>query len=469
VKRLLVLGRNQSGYSACLLALVVVACNAVACNQDEPAPAAPAGHAAHAAAHDQTIAQHAEDHEALGLNDAGTDSGSSSVDNPTEVPGEHPQPSEEPAHEHEHEANPPPAAAPPPPHTETTPAEGYKPRVRTYFIAAEEVDWDYAPDGYNVMMGRPFSDDELVFVQANGKDRVGSTYRKALYRAYTDASFSERKPRDPADEYQGMLGPVVHGVVGDTLEIVFKNLGTRPYSVHAHGVLYDKASEGAETNDGTDAQSKLDDMVEPGDTYTYTWHVVERSGPGPADPSSVAWLYHSHVHDGIADEYSGLIGAIIVTDAAHGTESGAPSDVDREVTSLFMVEDENQSLFVDDNAMRWAPDADFDDEEFGESNLMHSINGYVYGNGPRVTVREYSRVRWYLLSLGTEVDLHTPHWHGNTVLEQGHRTDVIELLPAMMKTVEMVPDNPGIWMFHCHVNDHITAGMGSLYEVVSAE
>jgi Multicopper oxidase len=23
----------------------------------------------------------------------------------------------------------------------------------------------------------------------------------------------------------------------------------------------------------------------------------------------------------------------------------------------------------------------------------------------------------------------------------------------------MVTDNPGTWLFHCHVNDHFTAGM----------
>ncbi|HKP59216.1 MAG TPA: multicopper oxidase domain-containing protein [Polyangiales bacterium] len=307
---------------------------------------------------------------------------------------------------------------------------------------------------------------ELVFVEGNGVDRIGSAYRKALYREYTDESFTTPKARSKLDEYQGMLGPIIHGVVGDTIRVVFHNSGTRHYSVHAHGVLYDKASEGAETNDGTSGQAKLDDMVEPGETYTYTWHVVERAGPGPADPSSVAWLYHSHTDDGIADEYAGLIGAIIVTDAAHGTDSGVASDIDRELVHLFMVDDENGSALAEENLANLAPEADPEDEDFEESNLMHCVNGYVYANGPHVRMTQGERVRWHLVTLGTEVDLHTPHWHGNTVLSQGHRTDVVELLPASMRTVDMVPDNPGIWMLHCHVNDHIAAGMGTLYEVV---
>ncbi len=29
----------------------------------------------------------------------------------------------------------------------------------------------------------------------------------------------------------------------------------------------------------------------------------------------------------------------------------------------------------------------------------------------------------------------------------------------------MVPDNPGIWLYHCHVTDHMAAGMLSFYKV----
>ena len=72
-----------------------------------------------------------------------------------------------------------------------------------------------------------------------------------------------------------------------------------------------------------------------------------------------------------------------------------------------------------------------DDDEFHETNLMHSINGYVYGNGPMSCCNAGQRVRWYLLGMGTEVDLHTPHWHGNTLTtSMGMRMDMAELLPA---------------------------------------
>ncbi|HZD00265.1 MAG TPA: multicopper oxidase domain-containing protein [Actinomycetes bacterium] len=31
----------------------------------------------------------------------------------------------------------------------------------------------------------------------------------------------------------------------------------------------------------------------------------------------------------------------------------------------------------------------------------------------------------------------------------------------------MQPDNPGTWLYHCHANDHIDAGMAALYTVAS--
>ncbi|MHB8546372.1 MAG: multicopper oxidase domain-containing protein [Nitrosotalea sp.] len=35
-----------------------------------------------------------------------------------------------------------------------------------------------------------------------------------------------------------------------------------------------------------------------------------------------------------------------------------------------------------------------------------------------------------------------------------------------MKTLDMYPDNAGTWLYHCHVNYHILAGILSLYTVV---
>jgi hephaestin len=348
-----------------------------------------------------------------------------------------------------------------------TAAATVPPMTRTYYVAADEVQWNYAPLGHNGVTGEPYGDRENTFV-ANGPDRIGSTYRKALYREYTDASFSTLKPPAARDAYLGFLGPVIHAQVGDTLKIVFRNNTRFDASMHPHNVLYDKKSEGAPYADGTGPGSKGDDAVAPGSTYTYTWKVPERAGPGPGDGSSVLSMYHSH-SDEVGDTYSGLIGPMVITRAGMAKADGSPIDVDREVFNMFEVADENQSLYLQKNIREHTGNpasVNPEDDGFHESNLMHSINGYVYGEGPHVVLAAGQRVRWYLIGMGTEVDLHTPHWHGNTLMtSMGMRMDMAELLPGSMLVMNMIPDNPGTWLYHCHVTDHILAGMLTAYEV----
>ncbi|MFN3920305.1 MAG: multicopper oxidase domain-containing protein [Methylohalobius sp.] len=40
------------------------------------------------------------------------------------------------------------------------------------------------------------------------------------------------------------------------------------------------------------------------------------------------------------------------------------------------------------------------------------------------------------------------------------------LLPAQMISADMLADNPGEWLFHCHVSDHIDAGMATTYQIL---
>jgi FtsP/CotA-like multicopper oxidase with cupredoxin domain len=339
-------------------------------------------------------------------------------------------------------------------------------QVRTYYVAANEVIWDYAPLGFNNITGEPFDEVAQVFTQ-QGPDRIGTKYKKALYQEYTDGTFTKLKARSPQWEHLGTLGPLIRASVGDSIRFVFKNNTTHPLSVHAHGVFYDKSNEGAPYNDGTSGAATRDDAVPPGQVYTYRWAVPERAGPGPNDMSSVFWMYHSHT-DEVADTYAGLIGPMVITARGKARADGSPVDVDREFVTMFLVGDENQSPYIQENIDMFAGDpssVDPEDEDFQESNLMHNINGYVYGNLPGLDMKKGQMVRWYLMGMGTEVDLHTPHWHGNTVLVNGMRTDVVGLLPATMLMADMQPDDVGTWLYHCHVNDHILAGMLALYRV----
>jgi len=366
------------------------------------------------------------------------------------------------------------------------PAVGQSPseapsRVHTYYVAADEVEWDYAPGGVNKMMGMKFNGYSNVFTE-RGPHRIGTVYRKAVYREYTDATFTQPKPRAAEWEHTGILGPILRAEVGDTIRVVFKNNASHPYSMHPHGVFYDKDSEGSSYDDGTSKESKEGGAVPPGKTHIYTWEVPERAGPGPNDPSSIVWLYHSHANEA-KDVESGLIGAILVTRRGMAGSDGKPKDVDREFVCLFMLIDENTSWYLDHNIQTYTSDPkgvnklEFSPGDgdgnlalagtgFSAANAKFSINGYIYATGPLMTMKKGERVRWYLVGLGEGFSFHTPHWHGNVVLQDGRRTDVVSLMQAQMLTVDMVPDNPGIWMFHCHLDDHMASGMAALYQVL---
>jgi len=331
--------------------------------------------------------------------------------------------------------------------------------VRTYYIAADETVWNYAPSGRDLVGGRA--------LQPLGPSQLGWSYRKALYREYTDATFKHLKPRPSNEAYLGLLGPVLRAEVGDTIVIHFKNDTRLALSMHPHGLLYAKTSEGAPYRDGTPTNGKLSGAVAPGTTYTYVWKVPERSGPGPMDGSSVVWMYHSHT-DETEDVDTGSIGPIVVTAKGMAKPDGSPKDVDAEVFTLFAEYVETQSRLF--GASLADPKLNprhitLKSPALDDSNSIVSINGYAFGNMPMIDLKRGQHVRWYVLATMSEFDFHAPDWHGETVMSDGNRTNVIQLGPMDMKAVDMWPDNPGTWLFNCDINVHRMAGMTARYTV----
>ena len=183
--------------------------------------------------------------------------------------------------------------------------------VREYWIAAEKVSWNYAPSARNQI-------DPDAGLGVWGESLKYTKYR---YIGYTDNSYAVPLSQD---KWMGILGPQIRGVVGDTIVVHFLNRTDRKLSMHPHGVLYSKDNEGADSN------SKGANVL-PGESYEYTWIVDEDAGPGPNDPSTIVWLYHSHVM-GEEEINLGLVGAIIIT--RKGMEisysNPSPRDVDHE-------------------------------------------------------------------------------------------------------------------------------------------
>ncbi|MBN8247061.1 MAG: multicopper oxidase domain-containing protein, partial [Verrucomicrobia bacterium] len=254
------------------------------------------------------------------------------------------------------------------------------------------------------------------------------------------------------------------------LAVTFLNRASQPLSMHPHGVRYDKDNEGSYYL----PRPGLGAAVAPGARFTYVWELDEASGPAPGEPSSKGWLYHSHVN-GDEEANLGLVGFLIVTDPKRARPDGTPADVDREQAALFMVFDESGLGEAEREAAEYASldpalaatvRPSWQVQEQIEQGARHAINGRLFGNLSGLEANEGERVRWYLFGLGSEKDFHTAHWHGARVVEEGRRaTDTVDLLPATMKVADMRADNPGSWLFHCHVADHMTEGMFARFTV----
>jgi FtsP/CotA-like multicopper oxidase with cupredoxin domain len=182
----------------------------------------------------------------------------------------------------------------------------------------------------------------------------------------------------------------------------------------------------------------------------------------------VFWTYHSHVDEG-KDINAGLIGPMIITRKGMARADGSPKDVDKEFVAHYALFDEPNSWYFDDNAARlYGSRVKFDsvskenEKATHDFHMFFAINGFLEGNGPVFTMKEGDRVRWYVFTSPNEFDawdIHTPHWHGQTAVIAHMRTDMVMLTPMMSAIADMVPDNPGMWLFHCHMPGHFGGGM----------
>lgn len=319
-------------------------------------------------------------------------------------------------------------------------------QVRQYYLAAEEQIWNFAPTGQNLVHCYP-EPEPCPLPESWQSSHLFPMVRFVQYR---DESYTQ-KVLQP--EWLGILGPILRAEVGDELRVRLRNRAGRPVGLHPHGLRYTKEHEGAHYSGVNSGQGPgIGAAIPPGQCFDYQWLADAESGPGLMEPSSKVWWYHSHIHEP-SDVNAGLLGPIIVTRQGQARPDGFPKDVDLEVVTAFFV---------------------FDLLQGEEAGLMHSINGFIFGNLKGLVFPYGAKVRWHVLGMGNEVDLHTPHWHGKTVelgrlglLGNTLRTDVIALLPAQMVTVDMLADNPGEWLFHCHVSDHIDAGMVTTYQILS--
>ncbi|XP_063045565.1 coagulation factor VIII [Engraulis encrasicolus] len=338
-------------------------------------------------------------------------------------------------------------------------ARGSKVNFRTYYIAAEEIMWDYGVTKPHQLI-KPRE-------MRRGYRKYFPAYKKAVYRAYQGRDFKEPVKPGEFDEHLGLMGPVLKAEINDVLTVVFRNKASRPYSLHLHGI-YDK-TQGQMAPSGLPGQNfrpeeAPGEPVPPGEERVYNWRVSKRQGPSSNDFDCKAGAYYSTV-DMEKDLNSGLIGPMLI--CKPGTlrhDTLMQLDV-QDLFLLFTVFDEKKSWYMEDNIRQFcAPPCRANKEEpwFQMSNKFSAINGYVAETLPGLAIEQYKRARWHLLNMGSGGEFHAVHFHGLPFsINNGeeHRKGVFNLYPGVFGTIEMKPRMLGTWMVECTIGEHQLSGM----------
>ena len=211
--------------------------------------------------------------------------------------------------------------------------------------------------------------------------------------------------------YNGTVpGPLLRAYEGDKIRIVLKNELPEPTVIHVHGPMLPNAMDGV--------PDVTQPVVQPGQTFAYEFE---------AKPSGT-FLYHTH-HNSVMQKSKGLYGILQID------PKDEPKTYDRE---YFQVIGELGGFFV--------------------------INGKAFPSTEPIEAKLGERVRIRLVNLGEMV--HPMHSHGfatKIVGTDGHPVpeaaqllkDTVTIGPGERYDLEFVADNPGAWVYHCHILSHV--------------
>ena len=246
--------------------------------------------------------------------------------------------------------------------------------------------------------------------------------------------------------YNGQVpGPEIRVNEGDTVRITLQNRLPVGTTIHWHGITNTPEMDGpAGLNQAP---------VEPGKDFVYEFK---------ADPAG-SRMYHAHTD--VATQIAlGLYGPLIVEPKKQTRH------YDREYT--YMLSEWDLEMTPDvatGKAPRGPRDQTLDGGALGTDLFL--MNGSAFGNIPPVTLAEGDRVLIRLMNMGSLA--HPIHTHGHSfkvVATDGNPVppaaqltkDTILVAPGERYDLELIGDNPGVWMFHCHIESHAANGMMSL-------
>jgi hypothetical protein len=236
--------------------------------------------------------------------------------------------------------------------------------------------------------------------------------------------------------YNGAVpGPMIELAAGDRVRIYVTNHLPAPTSVHWHGVLLPCGMDGV--------SGLTQPAIQPGQTFRYEFIF----------PDAGTFMYHPHF-DSMTQEGLGLTGMILV----HERQSDKNKRPDRDFSIML------HEWRIDAGAKRPNPN------EMTDFNVL-TMNGKAMPDTEPLVAKLGDRV-WIRYGNLSAMDHHPIHLHGYAFkiigTDGGWAEDKSKLLPettvlvqvGSAKVIEFVADNPGDWLFHCHMTHHTMTQMG---------
>lgn len=230
--------------------------------------------------------------------------------------------------------------------------------------------------------------------------------------------------------YNGTIpGPLLEVAKGDRVRIFVTNKLATPTTVHWHGVILPCGMDGI--------PGLTQPAIPPGETFLYEF----------VFPDSGTFMYHSHT-DTLIQEGMGLIGMIVV----HEREPDRSKRPDRDFVILL------HETVVDVGTARFDPTAN------RTVNIL-TMNGKVFP-ATEPLVAQLDDTVWIRFGNLSAMNHHPIHLHGyafKTIGTSGGwapdkslvTPEATVLVPVgTVKVIEFLANNPGDWIFHCHMSDH---------------
>ncbi len=213
-------------------------------------------------------------------------------------------------------------------------------------------------------------------------------------------------------------GPLIRLKVGDHVLFVVKNQLPQETTVHWHGLAVPNAADGV--------PGITQNAIPPGGQFTYHFTVT---------PQMIGThLYHTHFNESFQMD-QGLHGILFV-EPLRPVKRTYDVEAFYEMASFKVGGSDQENVFT------------LDGKAFPESPVLHVPLG--------------ARVLLHLVNASAEND-HVMHLHGYTFqiialdgnpLLHPYSANTVNLAPSQTADVAFTANNPGKWMFHCHILDH---------------